>query len=299
MAQLPAFFDPLKDKINERFFCGMRFQNLIWAHYYKPDRKIPEVEIGDEAKTYCEELKNNGIVIMPGKYKSLAQHIKQTYFPYLEMNIQPDNGVFMDYINLGNRHDYTNSIYARISFKDEQIADFFLNPDLCGIIYNFYNRQPFHRIQPLVAINAVKENSKTQKEISSKFHTDLYHQITFMLLIEDLTEHDTHLQYAIGSHKGAAKPWDRYSYSDEQILNDYDIKDAIGPQGTLVIFDAGNGYHRGKMIPNSTRKYLFSVMTTGHYLVTSRDRIDSRNVFEKYKNYPKHAYNTLKEIIKT
>ncbi len=115
-----------------------------------------------------------------------------------------------------------------------------------------------------------------------------------MFLVNDLTENDTHLEYAVGSHKHR-NPWKRFSYSDEAIARQYPIKSCVGPKGTLVILDVGSGFHRGAHRKGSVRKTLQCVITAGHYF-PSREQKMMVSDWPAFAAYPDHVRRMLDDL---
>lgn len=252
--------------IQRWFFYNPRLENLVWKKYYTPDPKTPEVPISARAQGYLEELRENGVTMIPG-FEGVADHLESTYFSVMDGRA-PKNGLAMEQIRLGARDDVTNTLNYRISYKDPGLAPLIFDKDVSGILYNYYQRQPLFREQPWVIRNALSADYPADEfaklEISAKFHVDFYRQITMMLLVDDLTEADTHLEYAAGSHK-LRNTWQRYAYTDAEVASRFPIRHCVGPKGTLIIMDAGSGFHRGMHKKGTVRKTLQCVLTTGHY----------------------------------
>lgn len=252
--------------INRKFFCNERLQSLVWKFFYTPDSNRPSVDISSEGRGWQSQLEENGIVVLEGKFPELADYLEAEYFSRLngEMpmggfpHLKPDP-VTERTKNMGTRT-------GRIDFSDRKLDPILFDADLLGIIYNYYRRQPFYRHRPTLAANQATSGDFAKQEIQTKYHIDLFRQVSFMFLCNDVTVDDTHLQYAAGSHTEWRKNWDRFSYTDEDIEKRYRIIDAVGPKGTLIVFDAGSGYHRGLHKPNTVRKILHTNITTGHYL---------------------------------
>lgn len=252
--------------IQRRFFYNERLQGLVWRKYYTPDAKIPRVEISAKAAKHLDELRDKGVTVLQG-FESVADHIEQSYFSAIEGRAN-SSGQQMEKVSHGERDDVSNSEHYRISFKDPGIAPLLFNPDVCGILYNYYQRQPYYRGQPYVIKNALARDVSFEQfsklEVSAKFHTDFYRQIAMMFLVKDVAETDTHLEYAMGSHK-FRHSWKRYTYDDNDVAKKYPIKHCVGPKGSLILMDAGSGLHRGAHKKGTVRKTMHCLVTTGHY----------------------------------
>ncbi|MBS0366260.1 MAG: hypothetical protein JSR67_10610 [Proteobacteria bacterium] len=282
--------------IQKWVFYNPWLEPLVWYKYYTPDARAPEVPISQRAQCHLQELRENGVTMLHG-FESIAEHIERTYFPVIEGHAQ-QTPQSMEKISFGGRDDVTNTDNYRISFKDPVLAPLLLDPDVCGILYNYYQRQPFYREQPWVIRNALiadLPNAEFSRlEISAKFHTDCYRQITMMLLVSDLAETDTHLEYAVGSHR-FRNTWKRYSYQDEAIAQQFPIMHCVGPKGTLIIMDAGSGFHRGTHKRGTVRKTLQCVITAGHYFPAQEQKMTVTD-WPSFSHYPQHVRRMLEDL---
>jgi hypothetical protein len=262
-----ATFQRKREELIQRwFFYNHWLQSIVWKKYYTPDAKVPEVSISARAKRHLDELRENGVTLIPG-FESVADYLENTYFSVIDGRASK-NAQSMEKVRLGDRDDVTNTQNYRVSFKDPGLAPLVLDRDISGILYNYYRRQPLFREQPWIIKNALSadfsQEDLAKLEVSAKFHVDFYRQMSMMLLVNDLTEADTHLEYAVRSHK-VRNTWRRYTYADEEISKKFRIQHCVGARGTLIIMDAGSGFHRGMHKRGTVRKTLQCVLTAGHY----------------------------------
>jgi hypothetical protein len=277
-------------------FYNPWLQDFVWYKYYTPDARTPELPISPRAQHHLRELRENGVTMVPG-YQSVAEHIERTYFSVIDGQANKTDQP-MEKVRFGNRDDVTNTQNYQVSFKDPGLAPLVFDPDVCAILYNYYQRQPFYREQPLVIRNALAADLPFEElsklEVSAKFHIDYYRQIAMMLLVKDVSEADTHLEYAVGSHK-MRNPWKRYSYADEAIAQRFPIMNCVGPKGTLIIMDAGSGFHRGVHRKGSVRKTLVTVVTAGHYF-PAQDQKMTVTDWPVFSSYPPHIRRMLDDL---
>ena len=269
---------------------------FVWQKYYTPDPRTPEVPISERAQHHLRELRDSGVTLLHG-FESIAEHMERTYFSVIDGRAKPTDQ-FMEKVRFGDRDDVTNTENYRISFKDSALAPLLLNPDICGILYNYYQRQQLYREQPWVIRNALSAelpfDEFSRLEVSAKFHTDCYRQITIMFLVNELTEADTHLEYAVGSHK-FRNTWKRYTYKDETVTEQFPIRHCIGPKGTLILMDAGSGFHRGTHKKGSVRKTVQCVVTAGHYF-PSPDQKMTVTDWPAFSSYPGHVRRMFDDL---
>ncbi len=112
----------------------------------------------------------------------------------------------------------------------------------------------------------------------NEWHSDRYRQISAMLLISDVTEAGTHMEYVVGSHKrsflflreGIQMSNEESEHRAEAAKEMFYL---TGPKGTLFLYDS-TGVHRRNLIPGSRRKALIWTVTTGHHLHTFTEITD-------------------------
>jgi hypothetical protein len=277
-------------------FYNPWLQGYVWRKYYTPDARTPEVPISTRAQHHLRELREDGVTMVPG-YEAVAEHIERTYFSVIDGKAQ-HAAQPMQRIRFGHRDDVTNTQNYQVSFKDPGLAPLLFDADVCAILYNYYQRQPFYREQPLVIRNALAADLPFEEfsklEVSAKFHIDYYRQIAMMFLVSDVSESDTHLEYAVGSHK-LRNTWSRFSYADEEISQRFPIKHCTGRKGTLIIMDAGSGFHRGVHRKGSVRKTLVTVVTAGHYFPAQNQKMTVQD-WPALSGYPAHIRRMLDDL---
>lgn len=271
--------------VNQRFFYNPRFERMIEDIYYSPDKTRPSVPISPTAEKYLEEFRENGVVVIPAFRPDVADALNERHFAVLEGKRQVSPGQTLSVMDLGERNTNSGSTSAIVSYRDPLLQPVLWDPDLCGLVYNYYQRQPYYRDQATANVNAPSKAVSQEIEFSSKFHLDLFHQITFQFLVNDLTPNDTRLQYAVGSHLERKFGRDRFAYDDCDVSRRYTIKDCVGPKGTMVIMDAGAGLHRGTYVPGTVRKMIHTIITTGHSLNTY-GKIDALAGWKAFESFP-------------
>jgi hypothetical protein len=292
----PSLTQKMESFIQRRVFYNERLQGLVWRKYYSPNPRTPRVEISKQADRHLEELRDNGVTILHG-FESVADHIEQTYFPVIEGRADHSSQP-LEKVSHGERDDVSNSQHYRISFKDPGIAPLLFDSDVCGILYNYYQRQPYYRGQPYVIKNALARDVSfdqfSKLEVSAKFHTDFYRQIAMMFLVKDVAETDTHLEYAMGSHK-VRHSWKRYTYDDSDVAKQYPIKHCVGPRGSLILMDAGSGLHRGAHKKGTVRKTMHCLVTTGHYYPEECEKMTVAD-WPALSSYPEHVRHIVDDL---
>lgn len=292
----PSLRRKMQSFIQKWFFYNERIQDLVWHKYYTPDAKTPRVAISEHAERHLEELREEGVTVLHG-FESMADHIEQNYFSVIEGRAEKSSQP-LERVSFGQRDDVTNTENYRISFKGPDLAPMLFDADVCGILYNYYQRQPYYREQPWVIKNAMAKDVSFEQfsrlEVSAKFHTDCYRQITMMLLVNDVAETDTHLEYALGSHK-VRHTWKRYSYDDANVAKQYPIKHCVGPKGTLILMDAGSGLHRGAHKRGTVRKTMQCLVTTGHYFPEETQKMTVAG-WSALLGYPEHVRHMVDDL---
>ncbi|MFI5149128.1 MAG: hypothetical protein ACHQRM_05300 [Bacteroidia bacterium] len=240
--------------------------------YNFPNILKPSVPINIRAAKLLEEFKENGFFKLDQTFVETAELIEHDYLnKHLSGELDKElykKGLIFDfmstpaetkrYLELG----IEASIY--ISVSDSRFESLLCNEDLCSILYNYFKRQPYYR----GPIHVKQDNfeDKIKLNIASKYHLDsCMHQLTFILFLCDVDEDVTHTLYAKGSHK---KYWfkqdmDRYKFKDSWVEENWPIIPIFGKKGDLMIFDAGNGFHKVTERLHSTRKLAWMNITCG------------------------------------
>lgn len=290
-----SFRIKINQRVNDRVFCNEKWQSLVWKVYYQPNILRPAVEISDSYQNYLKEFREKGIVVIPGAFSEIADVLDRDFCRDLDGDLTND---FRERVRRGERDDILGIRMFRLSFRTPLLFPFLFNPEMLGFLYNYYQRQPYYRNQPeLVVTNSRLKGQTKQKEIAAKFHIDYYHQISVMLLINSLGLEDTCLEYAAGSHLSKENPWNRFSYSDDEVVKRYPIVKGIGPKGSLVIFDAGSGYHRVRPVENSERKLVQVNFTTGHIWPYEK-KVDSGRDWNELEQSPRFVRKSVSRLLK-
>ena len=279
-------------KIDRLLFQNEHLQPVIWGYYYQPNKKCPTVQISQRSEELLVELKKNGIVKYPICFKEVAESLDQKFFPLLDSKMV--NTPSFQSLDMGERGQRTGTCLGQLSFTNPLLENILFDSEICGLLYNYYQRQPYYRNRPVIGWNRPKTNITVNEQVSAKYHIDYYKQISLMLLINDLDVQTTHMQYALGSVKSSRKIWDRSLINEKEIENQYEILDCVGPKGTLYIFDAGNGYHRGKYFPGTERKFFHINVTTGHSM--GHEGEVGLNEFTHKKDFPLHIKKMLDHL---
>ena len=158
-------------------------------------------------------------------------------------------------------------------------------------MYKYYGRQPYYRNSPL--IYKIQWDGKSELLYSGNFHVDRLHQLSIMLLLNDLTERDTHMEYALRSHKKRLR-LDHFSDDEKSVQSKYEVAHLTGPKGTLYLFDSG-GIHRAHVIPNSARVVLHLNVNPGHHI--EPQRYDMNSNWPLYESLPLLRRRLLDRVI--
>ena len=254
------------------------------AQYATPNpASMTGVSLSAQAEGWYNQLKEHGVVKIEGyaPFVAVAEHLEKKYFQTIEADperYKSKDKVFPwsqseGFIQSTNKELYAiggTEISCNISFRDPNCKDLLFNEDIAAILHKYYRRQPYYRNQP--HIQKISYAGKNLIE-NGQFHVDHLHQLSIMLLVSDVTDKDTHMEFCLKSHRrqllleGVELPLD---YCKEQAAK-YDLAKCTGPRGTVFLFDT-SGYHRANYQANSTRKILHLNYTTGHHMFPFGDR---------------------------
>ena len=208
----------------------------VWAleaiRYTFPDLRRPYVPLSAQGRKWLESFQRDGILrAETPEFRQACDYLDEIYFRPLEEGkgaagirlARPD--LFAKENNPDRYREGGTEINVNISFKDPKLAAVFFHPDLNGILYNYYRRQPYYRNQPL--LQKISYDGRVPPLSNSNWHVDYVHQVSIMLLVSDVTERDTHMQYALGSHRQTRLVG---IYPEEAVAQrGYRIFDVVGP----------------------------------------------------------------------
>ncbi len=262
--------------------------------YTFPNLLQPRIGLSDTGSRWLETLRRDGIVrIEEERFRRLADYVEETYFAQLQQGSPLSDGtgrpLFVKDINKAAYKDGGTEISSIISFKDPVLATLFFDSDLHVVLYNYYHRQPYFRNQPV--LQKIHYDGQRPHLSNGNWHVDNLHQVSIMFLISDVTERDTHMQYAIGSH---TRVWPVGTYPESLVAQrGWSVFEATGLKGTFFLFDAG-GIHRANYVGGTTRKILHLNFTTGHNI--SADRHDHLDAWPELSTYPKYSRRMMEKV---
>jgi len=215
-----------------------------------------------------EFLVENGVVKINYDFSEFADYIFYNYTDRILNNKKIEQDVYSDN-NDSNENGTT--LQVDLSLNDKTIVDFILNDKIFDILFSYYGREYFLRNNPtLQQIIAKKENWA-----SSIYHHDRFHQVSLMLLLTDLTEDDSHMEYLCGTQKLKFYEWLHLEYDHpnlhEKVKKCKNRFKLIGKKGTAFLFDS-IGIHRSLWKLNTERNVLFLNFTAGHNLYAFKDQ---------------------------
>lgn len=128
-------------------------------------------------------------------------------------------------------------------------------------------------------------NVPTIRQPADRFHIDYgFHQLTLQVLLNDVSEDDTHMEYIKGSnHSSWFHPRATLFTAKEPTTFKEKLERVklIGTAGTAFLFDAGNGYHRANTSSNpkcDRRKLSINFSASTHLHLSS-------DTYEPYKSF--------------
>ncbi|WP_425390371.1 hypothetical protein [Ekhidna sp.] len=292
----PKQYKKTRQKRFNDFLVTNRYtRKLLKIRYHSPNILKPSVSLGNESRALLEEFKENGIIKFPSLYIKECDFILNEY---LEPALRDDFSRKPFMVSTLNQRglDMGKEVSVKLSMDIPELKRLFFDENICGILYNFFQRQPYYRNQPVLVQHTYRETSK--KDIQGKYHLDNgLDQVNFMLLLNDIDENDTHMEYALKSVQEPVtiRDLNRFSFEDEDIAEKYQILPLIGKKGTLYMFNAGNGYHRALYKLNTTRKILHWIVTPGHTL--DGDQFERKEGWSHIKEKPAFVKSMIKKLL--
>lgn len=276
------------------------------AVYATPSATNTSVQLSPAARSWLATLRRDGIVKIEGNpdFERVASYVEETYFKQIESNPTQFLGASGPSYPFRDRERFiwdTNrerdmkagtDVCCSISFLDRDCAPLFLNDDLSCVLLKYYARQPYYRNQPVIQKVALKSGQAPLA--NGLFHVDHLRQISVMLLVSDVTESDTHMEFCEGSHKRnlLREGIELTREECKSKFSPYPVFKCIGRKGTLFVFDT-SGFHRANYIANSTRKILHLNVNTGHHLEPFIDRKSSFTTLSRAPIYVRRMFEHL------
>lgn len=245
-----------------------------------PNLKCPSVKINSNMKEKVRELKSSGITSLISEdtikiAEEIRDNIQGTFQDDLSDGLNRDGDLLSKRDSSGRdrnvvcSYGFDDSSFQRaflVPFSDISMKKFCFHRDLLGIIYNYFNRQPFYDRH--VHFNVTAFNNEELPNDACCWHSHDHHTIVVQLLLHDLDLTHSHLQIAKNTHKIPffSGPKSKTIDAVEEEMKSFPdsmIADGIGKMGTVLIADV-RGYHRIKFVSGRTRYNLHAVINTGH-----------------------------------
>ncbi len=273
---------------------------LDQAWYKTPNPFLEPVKLDDEGSALLASLRERGVAAVRGRFGAVAAHLREAYVAPLERYHAegPREIPFIHRVHIEpTRPTWVERPYvAQISFCDPALRELFFDPMLTGVIANYFRRQPYHRNYPLIVKTHHRGIAPANPQ--GTFHIDGgLGQISYMLLLNDLDEDQTHMQFAVGSHHHHVpyrNIYNRWANSEEAIEQTYTLLPLVGEAGTLFLFDAAHGFHRAVYRKDTVRIILHMNFSTGAFVPP--DRFDPIAAFAFLDEGPRHLRPLMSKI---
>lgn len=206
------------------------------------------------------EITDNGIIKLNKNFGIFASYINKNYIDNLFLG---NNKTPFKVLDLRGSSK-NNLINHFISIDDLVVREFIQNVELMDTLSLLFNKKIYLRNEPLIQILNTSE-----KLTNGNFHTDRFMQYSLMLLLEDVSDNQTHMEYCKKSHKRDKFDFiihKNFKECEKHIeKNDFEIVKVIGKKGDAFLFDT-TGIHRAKYIFQSKRSIFHLNFTNGHNL---------------------------------
>ena len=221
-----------------------------------------EIDI-EIVRTAVDRLRSHGIVCFPGYFKDAAKKLREAYAAQAE-DTAPANR------------------YSRTYFGptgSSLITDISLDETMLSIAAGYLRCQPYLRHGANVSILKPADTTDPRYGVPNglqdwPWHIDTPNLLSFHILLNDTTENDTRMRYAVGSHR-INRPASGIR-TEEAIVGRNEIFECAGPAGTLYIFD-NNGFHRPHAVAGSMRVTFEFYFTPGNQIFSMAQM---RNIVE-------------------
>lgn len=214
---------------------------------------LPAFTPSEEAVRIMEQLKRDGLVILPGRFREIADHVTAKY------------NIAVDKYKPADEYQYEGDVYLRQI--DRKILEFMADELVLEVFGLYWNRQPYLRAPVQLSLCYPNHDQKSTREtfmrtekLNMGWHYDTPNMLQIAVLLNDVTEKDSHMQVAKGEHRVHRVPLGRYDYyySEEWMQDHCETMRCVGPKGTIYFFDS-NAMHRLWAVKNSPR-FMLKVM---------------------------------------
>lgn len=237
--------------------------------------------IKPEFKYEIQSLSENGFAKLNYDYSDFSEYILNEYTQKILSNKKIDYDLYPNNIEENIPNGLT--LQCDLSLNDKKITDFILDDFLSNILKNYFGRDYYLRNNPTLQQIVAKQKNWE----SSEYHTDRLNQISLMLLLTDITKHDSHMEYLSGTQKiNFLQPLhinSNHSFFYRKIKNCKKRFKLIGKKGQAFLFNS-IGIHRSVWEINTTRNIFFLNFTAGHNLYNYLDKNLNIKNFENYNN---------------
>jgi hypothetical protein len=216
--------------------------------WFSKARPCPAFTPSSESVEVYEKLKQDGVVLLPGRYKQIAEH--------LVAKLKLNEASFVS----SDSYQVSGELFLRQ--VDNEVLGLMVDKLVLEVFAMYYGAQPYMRNPPAVSITrppfdqkATQSTLMSCEKLNLGWHYDTVNLLQIAILLNDVSITDSHMQVARRDHKihrNSVTTLDYY-YSDEYMdMNYSEHIPCIGPIGTAYLFDS-NGLHRLFAVKDSPR----------------------------------------------
>ena len=234
---------------------------------------LPKFTPSEETLRIALQFKEDGVVVVPGMFRGIANHLTAQRNHGMEQ-FKPSEG-------------YQDGQYLR-KFDQETFL-YMVDETILQIFALYYGCQPYLRAglsislaYPSADMKPTRESAPSQNNLQTGWHYDTPNLVQVAVLLNDVTENDTHMQILKGQHRVHRVNLGQYdyNYSDEYVRDHCEIVQCVGPKGTAYFFEP-NAPHRLFIVKNSPRYMAKTEFMPGnHILPVKHPEIDYKITVE-------------------
>ena len=223
-------------------------------------RNTGRIEMNSEEEEIFGQFNRDGVVILPGRFKELADYFCKKY------KVGPQYSKPSE--------EYTTNYMNPV---DPRVLSMCVDETILKVFAKYYGCQPYLRGLPAHNIAYPSIDSKTALGLPRKYgfgvkwHFDTVNQVQIHMLLTDVEKDGTRMLFAKRNHRRMrvhVDPIDNH-YSEEYVQKHYEIVDCCGPAGTAYIFDT-NGLHRADAVPDRFRSTIEVLFTPGNSIIPGK-----------------------------
>jgi hypothetical protein len=271
-------------------YNSLNFLHLFFWNFFRPGRAIEKIKY--RRILFPKKLKNldnniyisnqdysNGKIedVCSEKLKKYGTVLLNEYFSEQTLlEFEEEYKKDFEDIDKPPSNNYNKSDYLHFS---NILSKLWFDEGIIKSLEKYNNGIPYARnYAQLGSVKPLSNSKAKSNNYADSWHLDHSTLIQVAIFFNDIGEKDSHMQTLVGSNTYPAVT-NPGNLSKEYVeKNNLKIGKCVGKRGSVQIH-CGNTFHRFKPFPNSTRKWIKFVFSSGNNI-----QLDTNNIAKMLKN---------------